>query len=85
MYTIPNGQIMKTLNLSKDWARAVIDIPVPSSADLSVVNDVLHHVCEAPLRSGARDLLPGQAAVDGRGEHRVGHGEPSDGGPHAAG
>ena len=43
----PNGQIFKTLNLSKDWARAVIDIPVPSTADLSVVNDVPHHVCEA--------------------------------------
>ena len=29
MYTIPNGQIVKSLNLSKDWARAVVDIPVP--------------------------------------------------------
>jgi len=58
MYTIPNGQIMKTLNLSKDWARAVIDIPVPSSADLNVVNDVLHHVCEAaPFDPDLRDLL----------------------------
>ncbi len=44
MFTIPNGQIVKTLNLSKDWARAVIDIPVPTSADLNVVNDVLHEV-----------------------------------------
>jgi hypothetical protein len=42
MYTIPNGQIVKTVNLSKDWARAVIDIPVPVSADLNAVNDVLH-------------------------------------------
>ncbi len=47
MYTIPNGQIMKTLNLSKDWARAVIDIPVPSSADLTKVSEVLQGVCEA--------------------------------------
>jgi small-conductance mechanosensitive channel len=58
MYTIPNGQIVKTLNLSKDWARAVIDIPVPNSADLNLVNDVLHHVCEAaPLDPQLRDLL----------------------------
>ena len=58
MYTIPNGQIMKTLNLSKDWARAVIDIPVPSSANLARVNDVLHHVCEAaPFDPELRDLL----------------------------
>ena len=47
MYTIPNGQIVKTLNLSKDWARAVIDIPVPSSADLARVNEVLQGVCDA--------------------------------------
>ena len=58
MYTIPNGQIMKTLNLSKDWARAVIDIPVPIAADLSVVNDLLHTVCEnAATDPALRDLL----------------------------
>ena len=44
--TIPNGQIVKTVNLSKDWARAVVDIPVPSSADLNKVNDLLHEVCD---------------------------------------
>lgn len=46
MYTVPNGQIVKSLNLSKDWARAVIDIPVPASADLNLVNDVLNEVAE---------------------------------------
>ena len=58
MYTIPNGQIMKTLNLSKDWARAVIDIPVPIKADLNTVNDLLHSVCEnAATDPALRDLL----------------------------
>ncbi|MGV0991086.1 MAG: mechanosensitive ion channel family protein [Mycobacterium sp.] len=58
MYTIPNGQIMKTLNLSKDWARAVIDIPVPSSADLSKVNAVLDGVCDAAVNDDSlKDLL----------------------------
>src|SRR3954465_750558 len=33
MYTVPNGQIVKALNMSKDWARAVVDVPVPTSAD----------------------------------------------------
>ena len=42
MFTIPNGQIVKSLNLSKDWARAVVDIPVPTHADLNRVNEVLH-------------------------------------------
>ena len=46
MFTIPNGQIVKTVNLSKDWARAVIDIPVSTSVDLNRVNEVLHDECE---------------------------------------
>ncbi|HPX36952.1 MAG TPA: mechanosensitive ion channel family protein [Mycobacterium sp.] len=57
MYTIPNGQIVKTLNLSKDWARAVIDIPVPSSADLSKVNKVLHGVCEDAAKDPSLEHL----------------------------
>ncbi|WP_102144683.1 mechanosensitive ion channel family protein [Mycobacterium hubeiense] len=54
MMTIPNGQIVKSVNLSKDWARAVIDIPVPASADLNLVNDVLHEVAEKAIED--RDL-----------------------------
>jgi moderate conductance mechanosensitive channel len=46
VFTVPNGQIVKSVNLSKDWARAVIDIPVHTSADLNLVNDVLHQACE---------------------------------------
>lgn len=58
LYTIANGQIMKTLNLSKEWARAVVDIPIPTTADLSVVDEVLEHVCEAaPLDPQLRDVL----------------------------
>ena len=58
MYTIPNGQIMKSLNLSKDWARAVIDIPVPATADLVKVNTVLGEVCDAaPEDPGLNELL----------------------------
>ena len=51
LFTIPNGQIVKTVNLSKDWARAVIDIPVSTSADLNRVNEVLHQECEHALES----------------------------------
>ena len=58
MYTIPNGQIMKSLNLSKDWARAVIDIPVPATADLAKVDEVLGGVCAAALEDpGLNELL----------------------------
>jgi small conductance mechanosensitive channel len=41
---IPNGQITQVTNLSRDWARAVVDVPLPATADISAVNDVLHAV-----------------------------------------
>ena len=58
--TIPNGQIVKCVNLSKDWARAVVDIPVQASADLSVINDVLRQACEHALD----DKLLGELLLD---------------------
>ena len=42
--TVPNGQIVKVVNLSRDWARAVVDVPVPSTADVNRVQDVLRGV-----------------------------------------
>jgi moderate conductance mechanosensitive channel len=44
--TTPNGQIVQVTNLSRDWARAVIDVPVPSYVDVSHVTDILHRVGE---------------------------------------
>ncbi len=41
---IPNGQIVQVTNLSRDWARAVIDIPVPATADVSAVTAALREV-----------------------------------------
>jgi moderate conductance mechanosensitive channel len=58
--TVPNGQIVKCVNLSKDWARAVVDIPVQASADLSVINDVLRQACEHALE----DKLLGELLLD---------------------
>lgn len=55
VFTVPNGQIVKALNLSKDWARAVVDIPVPTSADLNRVNEVLR---EVSVRAMQDDGLP---------------------------
>jgi moderate conductance mechanosensitive channel len=42
--TTPNGQIVQVTNLSRDWARAVLDVPVPSSIDVSRVTDILRRV-----------------------------------------
>jgi small conductance mechanosensitive channel len=40
----PNGQISQVTNLSRDWARAVIDVPVPSSVDVGQATRVLERV-----------------------------------------
>jgi small conductance mechanosensitive channel len=37
------------VNLSKDWARAVVDIPVSTTADLNRVNEVLHQECDRAM------------------------------------
>ena len=44
---VPNGQIQQVTNLSRDWARAVIDVPVPATAELNQVTDILRSVGEA--------------------------------------
>ena len=42
--TTPNGQIVQVTNLSRDWARVVLDVPVPSAVDVSHVTEVLRRV-----------------------------------------
>jgi len=40
----PNGQITQLTNLSRDWARVVIDVPVPLTVDVSHVCEILRQV-----------------------------------------
>jgi small-conductance mechanosensitive channel len=40
----PNGQIVQVTNLSRDWARAVIDVPVPASTDVVRVTGLLKQI-----------------------------------------
>lgn len=42
----PNGQITQVTNLSRDWARSVVDVPVPATADVNRVSDLLHRIGE---------------------------------------
>jgi len=44
VYIVPNGLIAHVINLSRDWARAVIDIPVPTSVDVGQAIEILHRV-----------------------------------------
>lgn len=41
---VSNGQIVQVTNLSRDWARAVVDVPVPSTADIRQVREILTQV-----------------------------------------
>jgi len=42
--TTPNGQIVQVTNLSRDWARVVVDVPVPARVDVGHVSDMLRQV-----------------------------------------
>ncbi len=64
--TVPNGQIVKVVNLSRDWARAVIDVPVPTSVDVNRVNEILREVGREAFRDpGLRPLLLDPPSVMG--------------------
>ncbi len=43
----PNGQIAQVTNLSRDWARVVIDVPVPLSVDIGDISEILREVGRA--------------------------------------
>jgi small-conductance mechanosensitive channel len=64
--TVPNGQIVKVVNLSRDWARAVVDVPVPTSVDVNRVNEILREVGREAFRDPAlRPLLLDPPSVMG--------------------
>jgi small-conductance mechanosensitive channel len=62
----PNGQITQVTNLSRDWARAIVDVPVPAIADVNRVSDVLRRIGdEAYKEPDVRQLLLDAPAVMG--------------------
>jgi moderate conductance mechanosensitive channel len=64
--TIPNGQIVKVVNLSRDWARAVVDVPVPTTVDVRRVDEILREVGQEAFRDPAlRPLLLDEPSVMG--------------------
>lgn len=62
----PNGQISQVTNLSRGWARAVIDVPVPATVDVNRVSELLRRVgAEAYAETDLRQLLLDAPAVMG--------------------
>lgn len=41
---VGNGQIAQVTNMSRDWARVIVDVPVPSSVDIARLREVLQQV-----------------------------------------
>ncbi len=64
--TTPNGQIIQVTNLSRDWARAVIDVPVPAAIEVSRVTDILKRVGEEAWNDdGLRKMMLDPPSVMG--------------------
>ncbi len=62
----PNGQINQVTNLSRDWARVIVDVPVPATADVNRVSDLLRRVGEqAYADPDVRPLMLGPPEVMG--------------------
>ena len=62
----PNGQITQVTNLSRDWARAIVDVPVPAAADVNRVSDMLRLIGdEAYKEADVRRLMLDAPAVMG--------------------
>jgi len=61
-----NGQITQVTNLSRDWARAVVDVPVPAASDVNTVSELLRLIGEqAYADQELRSLLLDAPAVMG--------------------
>ena len=62
----PNGQITQVVNLSRDWARAVMDVPVPTTVDVNRVSELLRRIGQSAYAEPAlRPLLLDPPAVMG--------------------
>jgi small-conductance mechanosensitive channel len=62
----PNGQINQVTNLSRGWARAVLDVPVPATVDVNQVSELLRKIGEeAYAEPELRQLLLDPPAVMG--------------------
>lgn len=44
--TVPNGDVVRVINYSRDWARAVVDIPLIAMADAARVSHLLGKVAK---------------------------------------
>ena len=46
VWHVPNGEIRRIGNMSQQWSRALLDVPVPYAADLTEVSDLIQRVAD---------------------------------------
>jgi small-conductance mechanosensitive channel len=49
LVVIPNGQVLQVTNLSSEWARATVDVPLPVDVDVMRARKLLREVGEAAV------------------------------------
>jgi small-conductance mechanosensitive channel len=70
---VPNGEIVQVTNLSRDWARAVVDVPLPVEVDVLRASELLRKVGEEAFEDEAlRPLLLDPPTVMGVESFEVG-------------
>jgi moderate conductance mechanosensitive channel len=70
---VPNGEIVQVTNLSRDWARAVVDVPLPVEVDVLRASELLRKVGEEAFDDEAlRPLLLDPPTVMGVESFEVG-------------
>jgi small conductance mechanosensitive channel len=63
---VQNGLIVQMTNLSREWARAVVDVPLPAGTDVLLANELLRRVgAEAYEDEDLRPLLLKEPTVMG--------------------
>jgi small conductance mechanosensitive channel len=63
---VPNGALRQVTNLSKDWSRVALDIPIPSTEDLERATSALYDAADSMARDPRwRDMLLSEPIVAG--------------------
>ncbi len=71
---VPNGSLRQVTNLSKEWSRVVVDIPVPTTQDLEKATSVLREAAAAMGEDPKwKDLLLGEPVLAGVENIEVGY------------
>jgi small-conductance mechanosensitive channel len=66
LIVVPNSALQQVTNLSRDWSRVVIDLPVPTEDDLQAVIETVHEVAVAMAADPAwRPVILGEPVIAG--------------------